>query len=59
MKKPPIENSCILEYWIAYNVNMKQSLLIFNVLLPSKIQLAYHWYQREDFQKEHKSAILV
>lgn len=57
--KPTIENSCIHECWAVYNVHMKQSLLIFNMLLPREIQLAYHWYQRGDFQKEHKSAILA
>lgn len=58
-KKPTIENSCIHECWAVYNVHTKQSLLIFNMLLPREIQLAYHWYQRGDFQKEHKSAILA
>lgn len=58
-KQKPTKNICSLECCIAYNVSWKQSLLIFSMLLLSKIQLLYHWYQREDFKKEHKSAILA
>lgn len=58
-KTPTTEDSCSLECWVAYNISGKQSLLIFSMLLLSKIKLPYHWYQREIFKKTHKSATLA